>query len=332
MSSAASYSSATANYSLTITNGSKKGTRYRLASPKVTIGRSSENDISIATDSKCSRHHATIEFRQNSFEVTSMSQKNPVLIEGTEISSRALNNGDKIRIGETILLFEVEMSQASKALDQPIPPSYLEPVPYTGAPTNLEGQSKGLKKVKKKKSKKKKSPTFNIIVAAVILFFIWIMLSNSKPKEEEVNLATNSELDAKIEADVEIRKAKEREVQRSQKNTVQYRDAQGHFVKGFRDYEKARFSRAFDSFQTCLSLYPSHVLCQRYARLSEKRFNEVVQYNLILGRDHKDRNQFRACMNSLRTVMVMLKDKSNKTYQQAKASYDACSAQLGDRF
>ncbi|MCB0406624.1 MAG: FHA domain-containing protein [Bdellovibrionales bacterium] len=309
-----------AKYCLKVLNGPQKGTKFKLIAPKVTLGRSSENDISLENDSKISRQHLMIEFGPHGYEAKSLSNKNPVYINGYESAHALLQNGSKIRIGDTEFIFEIETSQLPQLAEVKSP--------------SLPGFEKPQKKIRRSKNSKKKpsSLTFKIIVGSLILFFAWLFTSSGPKKNININISTAKDIENEINEAHRIRQAKEEEARINNKNTSQYRDAQANYVKGFRDYQKGQFARARDAFQTCLSLYPEHVLCQRYYRLSDRKFNELIQQYMILGRDYQDRNQYQACMNSLRTVMVMMKDRNDPTYKQAKASYDACEAQLGARY
>lgn len=322
MSQPASNLPVSANYSLTFANGEKKGTRFKLASPKITLGRSSDNDICIEDDSKCSRLHAVIEYGPNGYEIRSHSRKNPAIVDDKEVDHALLHSGSIIQLGQTKLQFQVEIINPSKDLQVKPPKQAMPGKKSPGSRKNnpQRGHSDGL------------SPTFKIIIVLGLVFFAWLFLSESGTKKESVDITSDRDIEAEIEAAKQIKKAKEDELRASNRNTVQYREAQANYVKGFRDFQKSQFGRARDSFQTCLSLFPEHVLCERYLNLSTRKFNERVQDHMILGMDYRDRNQFQACMNSLKTVMVMVKDKNSKIYQQAKANYDACKAQIGERY
>lgn len=322
MSQPASNLPVSANYSLTFANGDKKGKRFKLASPKITIGRSSENDISIEHDSKCSRLHAVIEYGPHGYEIRSQSVKNPAIVNGKEVEHALLHNGAVIQLGQTKLHFQVEVQNPARELQ----------VKSQGFAVPNKPASKSRKKSSRSGNSGGTSPLFKVIIVLGLAFFGWLFLSESGPKKEGVEITSDRDIEAEIEAAKQIKKAKEDQARATNRNTVQYRDAQANYVKGFRDFQKGQYSRARDSFQTCLSLFPEHVLCERYLNLSTRKFNEVVQDHMILGMDYRDRNQFQACMNSLKTVMVMVKDKSSKIYQQAKANYDACKAQIGERY
>jgi tetratricopeptide (TPR) repeat protein len=160
----------------------------------------------------------------------------------------------------------------------------------------------------------------------------YLILSDTKKKKEEFGLRTEQQMNADIESANKIKEARENENAKRLDTAPTARQAQENYVRGFRDYRKGQYERALESFQACLALDPSHVLCNRYLRLSQRKFNEMVQYYVLLGRKYRDQNQFASCRAAFRNVMVMVKDANNETYKLAKANYEACNAFIEGRF
>jgi transcriptional regulator with GAF, ATPase, and Fis domain len=80
----------------------------------ITIGRSSENHVQI-DDLNSSRHHCEIHEQDGSFELIDKGSRNGVFVNGRRVGERqALDEGDKIEIGTTIL-FWGEVPQAPSA-------------------------------------------------------------------------------------------------------------------------------------------------------------------------------------------------------------------------
>ena len=107
-------------------------------------------------------------------------------------------------------------------------------------------------------------------------------------------------------------------------NTKEFKEAQSNYIKGFRDYKKGQYERAISSFHACLSLYPKHLLCQRYQKLSYKKHEELIQYNMMLGKKYFDQGQYQACRSTFRNAMIMISDRSSKVYKEATANYKLC--------
>lgn len=89
---------------LIVKRGPDPGQEYILAPVETTIGRSSTNDISIV-DPEVSRRHACIKREGHRYIIEDWTSTNGTYVNGRQISGIvALNDGDEIRFGETILL------------------------------------------------------------------------------------------------------------------------------------------------------------------------------------------------------------------------------------
>ena len=73
----------------------------------LSIGRDSNNDIQII-DAKVSRRHSTIEKRMEGYFVKDLGSRNGTFLNGVAISENTLANGDRIKVGDTEIMFEVE--------------------------------------------------------------------------------------------------------------------------------------------------------------------------------------------------------------------------------
>ena len=118
----------------------------------------------------------------------------------------------------------------------------------------------------------------------------------------------------------------------SNKNGVLYRQAQAHYIRGFRDYRNGHFSRAVMAFQTSLSLYPKHVLANLYVRLAKRRWKEKVQIYIIQGRKYHKKKNFRLCVSSFRNALVMLQEKDSPTYKEAQQMFSECDLEAKGRY
>ena len=66
---------------------------------KLSIGRHSENDI-VLKDMGVSRHHATVEGREQKLLVFDTGSKNGTIVNGTKVESAELHHGDIVKIGK----------------------------------------------------------------------------------------------------------------------------------------------------------------------------------------------------------------------------------------
>ena len=78
---------------------------YDLASARLLIGRESKNDIAVH-DVNASRTHAELRFEpQGVWTVTDLGSTNGILVNGREVATQPLSEGDRITIGMTNFMF-----------------------------------------------------------------------------------------------------------------------------------------------------------------------------------------------------------------------------------
>jgi len=309
----------------TIVSGGMKGAVRVMTQSQFTIGRNPECEFIIANDPKCSRRQAGVRVTSRGCEVTSLNDKNPIMVNGREVEHALLNEGDVLTLGETEVQFSMAAAQYPAAAPHMAAPAqtqlaYASPQPMSPSPRGRTPRT----------PKKSNSKRF-IIYGVVGLLLYWVFGTEVK-KKEELGLRTEQQMNADIESATKIKEARESENAKRLNPSIMARQAQENYVRGFRDYRKGQYERSMTSFQACLALDPSHVLCNRYMRLSQRKFNEMIQYYVLLGRKYRDQNQFQSCRAAFRNVMVMVKDANNETYKLAKANYEACNAFIEGRF
>jgi hypothetical protein len=80
------------------------GKTYSLDKDRVVIGRLPENDV-VLSDPGASREHAEIRRVGGAFVVADLGATNTTLVNGQPVAERALADGDRITIGNTVLEF-----------------------------------------------------------------------------------------------------------------------------------------------------------------------------------------------------------------------------------
>lgn len=98
-----------------LTEASSKQLLYSLDEGCLTIGRSSENGISLQ-DSLVSRRHAEVAFAGGEVTLKDLGGKNPIRVNGEAVQDCRLAHGDRITIGNTELLFEFPGEQPRSPL------------------------------------------------------------------------------------------------------------------------------------------------------------------------------------------------------------------------
>lgn len=80
-------------------------TKYRLEKQKVTLGRGLNVDLTIH-DRLASRLHCSLEFKDGAWHIHDLNSRNGTYVNGEPVKSMRLVVGDRIRIGDTILVCE----------------------------------------------------------------------------------------------------------------------------------------------------------------------------------------------------------------------------------
>lgn len=302
-------------FRLKVLNGDKKGSTFKILAPKVTIGRDPENHISFSNDNKCSRKHAIIEYSGGQFIIREISSHDRMEVNGNKCKQAILNNNSKITVGNTKVLFTIN----SLAVAQPKSPA-------------AGGQQQyGVKQKAYVAPKKGRGPTFYVF-AVVLILLGWLITSDNDKKKNEIDIRFEKDITATADKYNKLTEARIKNMKKLGKNSPAFTQAQSLFIVGFRDYQNAQFERAIDSFQACLSIFRAHVLCERYMNLTERKIDELIQFNMVLGRQYREQNQFKQCSQAFKDVMIFIKNSKDKLYKEAKSNRDYCISQLQGRF
>ena len=309
----------TPEYLLVVSNGPEKGTIYRLMSSEVTIGRGSDCDIILAYDQKCSRKHALVSVTPAGFEVTDLTEKNKIYVDGVETKRALLRENSLLSLGETELKFMIRGQETGIA-----------------RPTLKAATLSGYEQPRLRPRKKQSKAMFYVIAGAAILF-VYLLLSETKKRKEEVHIRTEEQIQADIAAAEALKEAALKTRlgggrAKNQTEALAIDQAQAAYIRGFRDYRKGLYSRALESFQACLTIYPQHTLCSRYLRLSQRKHNELIQYQMVLGRRYRDQQQYAACVAAFQNVMYLVQDTNNAIFKEAQANFQACHAFVEERY
>jgi hypothetical protein len=315
----------------TVVSGHMAGSVRLMNAPVFYVGRSPECEFVIVNDPKCSRKHAQVTSDGYVCEVTSLNDKNPVRVNDREVERAPLNDGDIITFGETKVQFNLTNVQA--LAPQPYPQPYPQAVPDLGiAPAPAPARRKSRRSKRKTSAPSGSSSSMRFIVYGIVALLVYWVLSPTGAKKKQVQIRNEQQIKADIEAAKKLRDASEAQALERMDRSVPARQAQENYVRGFRAYHQGQYERALYSFRTCLALQPEHVLCNRYLRLAQRKFDELIQYQVTWGRRFRDQGQYSSCRASFRNVMVMVKTPSSPLYQEAKANYEACDNMIEDRY
>lgn len=101
---------------LLVIRGVEQGKRFELDGTEVSIGRGVRNQIRVL-DTEMSRQHAMLTYADGAFILTDRNSSNGTFLNGVQIASHRLTNGDQLQIGRTTLLFSEEKERKPLSVD-----------------------------------------------------------------------------------------------------------------------------------------------------------------------------------------------------------------------
>jgi pSer/pThr/pTyr-binding forkhead associated (FHA) protein len=81
------------------------GTRFELVKQSASIGRDVTNDVVVLNDSKVSRLHAELQFRDGRWLLLDLGSRNGTIVNGRRVRQHPLKGGDRIECGENTFVF-----------------------------------------------------------------------------------------------------------------------------------------------------------------------------------------------------------------------------------
>lgn len=312
-------------YVITLMNGPEKGASFKIVSGRITIGRGLENDIALAYDSKVSRTHAQIQVTAQGVEISDVSDKNKILVDGDDSPKQTLKSGSVIQLGETKLQFKIVQPGAGLA------------AAFSPRKSSVDSfkQNSGtdIYKSPRRSNSTSSISSTQIVIGMLVIGGLYYYMNQPKPApqakveirmEEQVNRDITA-----IEAEIATVRA---DRDRRGENAANFSEISSHFIRGQRDYNKGNYQRAVESFQACLSLNPNHVQCNQYYGLASRAFWKVVDSEMLRGLKFKEQNQFASCESALQNVKNLVSDPTNKKYVEAEVNRRLCAERAKVRF
>ena len=256
---------------LRITSGRNKGKKLRLLGNKITIGRHNECDIVLKDNKSCSRKHALIIRKNNSYSIESLKEDNPVLVNNQPVKTpHILKEGDIVVLGDVNCVFAEQrpvparLSQNGNIIKKPPP----------------EAESLQQAKFRKKGKRGKPNP---IVILGILGLLGFLLLSEEQEEtaKQTMKIKTEKEVTEEMEAMQKINEEEEQEILKTAPSEGEARIA---FIKGFRDYRKGYYLRAEKHFNHCLTLNKKYKICESYVRQSRNRMERIIQRKCCLER------------------------------------------------
>lgn len=308
-------------FTISVRQGPDKGASYQLLPPKVTLGRSPDNNV-VFKDPKISRAAAVIEFTPDEITITDLSNRGTMFINGEQAGSASIKDGDSIQLGETEFAFVVEAlllsPQGPVAAAAPGGPR-LQAFQPAAAPRAASGGNNRL--------------VFYGVIALIAGGLYWFFSSGPALNKQGVVLRTSEAIEKDIQSSADRTDAiiKKRTFASDEERT-RFEEAQKHYLEGFRDYQKGQWMRAMRSFETALAIDPDNQLARRYYKLSEKQRDEQISLLSLEGRRYKEKHMFARCSSAFEKVMEAITNKDDAKYKEAEALRKECELLEDERF
>ena len=85
--------------SIVILSGNEAGSEHNVEKTNVSMGRGPDTDLAF-DDSSMSREHAALEFVGGSIRLRDLGSLNGITVNGSEVKTAELKNGDRFKLGE----------------------------------------------------------------------------------------------------------------------------------------------------------------------------------------------------------------------------------------
>src|SRR4051794_22325938 len=103
---------------LIVISGPLVGQTFLLGTERLTLGRDHGNAVHLR-DLAVSRHHCVIEPASDSFRLRDLDSRCGTFINGVPVRERVLEHWDRIKLGDSLLLFESQPEEADDEAGSP---------------------------------------------------------------------------------------------------------------------------------------------------------------------------------------------------------------------
>ncbi len=91
---------------LVVTAGPMRGEDFRLPGGTARLGVHPDCEICITGDKFISAQHAEIRFQGGAYGVHDLNSRNGLFVNETRVTQTALEDGDKVKVGTTVIVFK----------------------------------------------------------------------------------------------------------------------------------------------------------------------------------------------------------------------------------
>jgi pSer/pThr/pTyr-binding forkhead associated (FHA) protein len=231
-------------YRLVCLTGGNKGESYVLTGNRIVIGRSEKADIRL-NDTKSSREHAEISRVGGNWVVTDLGSQNGVMINEKKINQKALVEGDKLIIGQTVFKF---------------------------AKVEVSNKAKSQKEILSDEGGGKKKNLMPLIIMVAVLGGLWLFDDKSEKAEpKQPTQATSNFQDVSSEYVTALKKRQAGEDKQVKEKL------NGIYQRGLREYREGNYFRAIAEFNLALIISPNDSQAEYYLRKTKEDLDTSIE-------------------------------------------------------
>jgi pSer/pThr/pTyr-binding forkhead associated (FHA) protein len=296
--------------------GKEKGKTYELLADRLSVGRSENNDIVLASES-VSRYHAVIERGgEGVYTIRDNGSKNGVVLNGKPVNEAELRDGDVVQIGAFAFRFTGALDVPGEASPSPMATAGDEAAPEEFYPQAMPGVSK------RSAGPPSRRPLIYGVLVVVLGGAYYISQQDEKPKESTTaadgavpgasspaqppTLAKGPAGSKVAGLEDPTLSAVEQRLDKMELGNTAVREAETSFKKGLREFENKNYLRAMEDFRSAASLYRGHPLADYYYRLSVYEVEIEAKKNYEYGRKYFESMQFSRAIFHFNTVISLM--------------------------
>lgn len=282
-------------YFVKINKGFEKGAVFQLSSNEVLIGRDPANHIQLKNDSKVSRHHVRLIYKNVKYHIQDLTKNNHIVVNGIKLKQTELKNNDVIQIGDNVLQFVETESQKKQ--------------------TGFES-----------KPVKENNTLRYILIAVLVVGGGFYFTSPQGPRNVAKldNFETESTSQRRLDSLDESIEALDKKFKESMYYSETGKNIESIYIQGKRDFDRGQFFYARDAFGAVLSLEPSHAQARRMLRLSQQYADDLLERQFKDGLASKDVGRFEVCISAMKNIINLTNDPSSARYKEAQKVAAEC--------
>ncbi len=342
-------------FEIEITSGPHLGQKFPFVdSALITIGRGTENQVSLQHDPRVSRVHVEIKQENEVFYIYNKTIKNSMLINGHKEDQYKMVQSCTISIGETE--FKFILPSTSKPYRNPLQPLASTPVPiglqqpvssvpapvptqpppmvkapyqtsYPSMPPQRPQTSAPPRKRRPIKKEQKFNPVFLIVIVAVILGIIFVLPNR---QTEEVRPDRPPDIITPVFKDEQrLKEAMDRAKEALKKmENINSRQAmaQQFFISGMREFLNGNYQRSISLLSSAHQSDPTLVDAEKFEGEAKLKLDRLIDFYFSEGLKYRESNNYRMCKSSFQTVQLYTHTNiANRRYLEAKQFYEECS-------